>query len=480
MSPNESSEDVFDVFVSFNEKQRNWVKSVLIPRLKKADLKVIWENDWPLGSDIHRNICEATQKSRHTLAVISPGWLESEWCELERSLCFNSDPAGSQRKLVAVVREKCGDEIMRQKDLNRLVYGSLEDDANEADWERLIKSLRRVDECAQVRLARLTELVRSNVGIRNAVTDNRTLLQKCLRQIKMLTAIKDLHDKTQEYESGLKTFNLPEATADPNNAELWGGVQTQCSSLLLTPAVALQTAYEEHYEFLDKCGLETLIDEIKAFHESLFPQFRESIAALKAAVQRRISKVLPSLNNQIVDTKKNLDLNELSRKVQELLSTVETSKLAEEDQKTLESIQEQARHLQELAEKLSHYVEAHDRVQNLTGELEGMDVVKDFPALPNFNLKWRIIKNSLRNTGKTDIREELPIVNLVKQIGDEHDGNCQLHRLKNLLAQLQSTAVSCFSAIDKALLVLCQHEIGVIAESISALLDGVSDERLDT
>jgi len=98
----------YDVFISYNHADRTWVHSELLPWLKEAGLKVcIDECDFEVGTPSLVNMERAVDNSRHTLLVLTPAWIESEWTEFESLLAGTGDPAGRRRRLIPVMLELC-------------------------------------------------------------------------------------------------------------------------------------------------------------------------------------------------------------------------------------------------------------------------------------------------------------------------------------------------------------------------------------
>ncbi|MFL5806120.1 MAG: TIR domain-containing protein, partial [Roseiflexaceae bacterium] len=86
---------IYDVFVSYSSDDRNWVHDVLLPRLKKAGLKIcIADRDFELGVPHIVNIEQAVEQSRKILPIMTLGWLKNKWSQLDLLLAQTDDPAG--------------------------------------------------------------------------------------------------------------------------------------------------------------------------------------------------------------------------------------------------------------------------------------------------------------------------------------------------------------------------------------------------
>lgn len=98
----------YDVFISYSSKDAAWVRGELLPRLEQAGLKVIIDfRDFEVGTPSLINMERAVDTSRHTLVVLTPNWIASEWTEFESLLVGTRDPAGRRRKLIPLLLEQC-------------------------------------------------------------------------------------------------------------------------------------------------------------------------------------------------------------------------------------------------------------------------------------------------------------------------------------------------------------------------------------
>ena len=72
-----------DFFISYRNTDRAWAEWIAF-ELTLAGYEVLIQAwDFRDGQPIHSQINDALDNSRVTLAVLSPGYFESKWCELE-------------------------------------------------------------------------------------------------------------------------------------------------------------------------------------------------------------------------------------------------------------------------------------------------------------------------------------------------------------------------------------------------------------
>jgi TIR domain/Domain of unknown function (DUF4384) len=98
----------YDVFISYSHLDRSWVVHELLPALESAGLSVIIDyRDFTPGVPAFTNMERALQSSRHTLVVLTPRWVKSQWTEFEGLLLGMSDPSARKRKLIPLLLEDC-------------------------------------------------------------------------------------------------------------------------------------------------------------------------------------------------------------------------------------------------------------------------------------------------------------------------------------------------------------------------------------
>jgi hypothetical protein len=99
---------LYDVFISYNVADRDWVASELLPRLEAARLRVAVDyRDFIVGKPLIENIEAAVEASRRTIVVLSPEWTTSEWNTFESLLLRTIDPSALRRKLLPLRLRPC-------------------------------------------------------------------------------------------------------------------------------------------------------------------------------------------------------------------------------------------------------------------------------------------------------------------------------------------------------------------------------------
>nr|KAG5689210.1 hypothetical protein BaRGS_014866 [Batillaria attramentaria] len=100
----ESPPPRFDVFVSYDTSDSQWVLRVLQPELEgRRGLRLcLHERDFVPGRFISHNIIERMQESAAILPILSNSFLRSDWCRFELFVAVKSGLAHAQRPVPLV------------------------------------------------------------------------------------------------------------------------------------------------------------------------------------------------------------------------------------------------------------------------------------------------------------------------------------------------------------------------------------------
>lgn len=131
----------YDVFVSYSHKDIEWVQKELIPRLKKAKLKICLDDkDFLAGGTAIVTMQDAIEVSRRTLLVLTPNYMTSGWTSFEMLATRTLDPAALQRRTIPLLVQKVEKLPLL---LSMLTYADLTRPENQENaWKLLIRSLR--------------------------------------------------------------------------------------------------------------------------------------------------------------------------------------------------------------------------------------------------------------------------------------------------------------------------------------------------
>ncbi|HEY0606389.1 MAG TPA: TIR domain-containing protein [Herpetosiphonaceae bacterium] len=108
MTPTVSTFHLYDVFISYSHADSRWVQGWLLPHLQAVGLCVCIDfQNFDVGVPSIINMERAIDYSRHTLLVLTPDWVASEWRELEVLLIQSIDPAARQRRMIPILLRPC-------------------------------------------------------------------------------------------------------------------------------------------------------------------------------------------------------------------------------------------------------------------------------------------------------------------------------------------------------------------------------------
>ncbi|XP_018427330.1 PREDICTED: toll-like receptor 13 [Nanorana parkeri] len=140
----------YDVFVSYNTNNEQWVTEQLLPNLEQNGapfFKVCIHNrDFEIGKDIVENIMDSIYNSRWTVCIITHSYLQSNWCSLEMRMATYRLLTESKDSLILIFLDKISREELHYyhrltKVLNKKTYLDWPDDekGQQLFWARLRK-----------------------------------------------------------------------------------------------------------------------------------------------------------------------------------------------------------------------------------------------------------------------------------------------------------------------------------------------------
>uniref|UniRef100_A0A8D0FS17 TIR domain-containing protein n=1 Tax=Strix occidentalis caurina TaxID=311401 RepID=A0A8D0FS17_STROC len=98
----------FHAFISYSERDSLWVKNELIPNLEKGEGCVQLcqhERNFVPGKSIVENIINCIEKSYKSIFVLSPNFVQSEWCHYELYFAHHKLFSGNSNSLILILLE---------------------------------------------------------------------------------------------------------------------------------------------------------------------------------------------------------------------------------------------------------------------------------------------------------------------------------------------------------------------------------------
>lgn len=126
-----------DIFVSYSHKDAEWVKGVLVPKLENRGFSVLIDyRDFETGKFGVEEMQRGVEDTRHTILVLTPDYVVSEWTKFENVMGQSLDPGAAKRKLIPILRKDCKLPLR----LQIIHFRDLRTDDPE-QWELLIRDL---------------------------------------------------------------------------------------------------------------------------------------------------------------------------------------------------------------------------------------------------------------------------------------------------------------------------------------------------
>jgi tetratricopeptide (TPR) repeat protein len=98
----------YDVYISYNEADAEWVFEWLLPRLKDAGLTVaIDAESFQPGAPVLEESERVIAESRTILAILTPSYVAEGWDNFETLLVQNEDPGARFRRLIPLLLAEC-------------------------------------------------------------------------------------------------------------------------------------------------------------------------------------------------------------------------------------------------------------------------------------------------------------------------------------------------------------------------------------
>jgi hypothetical protein len=120
MTPPQAMAQTYDAFISYRhaEPDMSWVRSVLVPELRRKGVKVCLDvDDFVPGERLVDQMEAAVLHSRYTIAVVSRAYLEGRFASFESVMADLDGVEQDQSRLLAVALEPCESELRQRAGL---------------------------------------------------------------------------------------------------------------------------------------------------------------------------------------------------------------------------------------------------------------------------------------------------------------------------------------------------------------------------
>lgn len=98
----------YDVFISYSHHDFDWVSKTLVPTLENRGFSVCVDyRDFQGGAFSAEEMESAVANSRHTIIVLSPDYITSDWTKFENIMAQTLDPGAATRRLIPILLRDC-------------------------------------------------------------------------------------------------------------------------------------------------------------------------------------------------------------------------------------------------------------------------------------------------------------------------------------------------------------------------------------
>ena len=129
----------FDVFISYSSNDQAWVRGELLKRIERAGLRAFIDfRDFTRGAPSIKECERGVVKCRKTLLILTPEYIESEWCEFEGVMAQTLSPANRDLRLIPLLKTKCKKPLR----IGALTHIDFTDGADlDLAWRQLLTAL---------------------------------------------------------------------------------------------------------------------------------------------------------------------------------------------------------------------------------------------------------------------------------------------------------------------------------------------------
>ncbi len=129
----------FDVFISYSSHDEAWVRGELLKRIEQAGLKAFIDfRDFTRGAPSIKECERGVVECRKTLLILTPNYIESEWCEFEGVMAQTLSPANRDLRIIPLLKAKCEKPLR----IGALTHVDFTDGADlDLAWRQLLTAL---------------------------------------------------------------------------------------------------------------------------------------------------------------------------------------------------------------------------------------------------------------------------------------------------------------------------------------------------
>jgi hypothetical protein len=410
MTPPETGSPAYDAFISYSHLDRSWVEASLVGPLERAGVRVLIDSShFVVGAPIVVNMERAVECSRHTLLVLTPEWVKSEWTGFEGMLALALDPAGRRRRLIPLLLRPCEPPLW----LRNLSYADFTDPAHyEAQLARVIQSLSpegvptllNTMPAAAPSTAEpvLGEPVREGVealgrlmqepAVRAAAVSFDTLFRDAGARIDLLASYKDVHDLLHTMQVQFLDQAVQEARGFPDDELACENLANHALTLQGLVSGLQDIAARQLLPRSDVSWIETdLTRAVQDLQVALDARSSQGLSTVTWTIRRLLATRPSLINTRLNEAARSLNLTALR---DALAAVVEEARRSSLDRQKVGTFDAGVAALGDLAVNLGSLVDQHDRWQMLDVDLRPLAGGQQ-PPVEELTYAWAAIRDQL-------------------------------------------------------------------------------------
>ena len=135
------------VFISYCHQQEDWVLERLVPCLRYGGAELLIDKErFKAGRAVIGQMDATQDRADLSLLVLSPDYLNSQYCVHEMNRALTKDPTFQHGKTIPVLRVACN--LPLQITQHNPIYVNLQDDKNSDEWDLLLQACKADLGCA--------------------------------------------------------------------------------------------------------------------------------------------------------------------------------------------------------------------------------------------------------------------------------------------------------------------------------------------
>src|SRR6185503_16121373 len=128
-----------DVFISYSSRDKEWVRGELLRRIEQAGLAAFIDfRDFTRGAPSIKEMERGVVECRKTLVVLTPDYIESEWCDLELLMGQTRSLGNRDLRIIPLLKTPCEKPLY----VGALTHIDFTDSADhDLAWRQLLTAL---------------------------------------------------------------------------------------------------------------------------------------------------------------------------------------------------------------------------------------------------------------------------------------------------------------------------------------------------